>query len=97
VRYHARGAWTIRQNPADFAHTMFELRPENTAKFHFRQKRQNVGRRYTTPSAIFALRAKVFSGKRKARARARGGSFEQSSKQNKSFATNLFVRPIRAM
>ncbi len=28
---HARGAWTIRQNPADFVHTMFELRSKNTA------------------------------------------------------------------
>ncbi|MCR4330308.1 MAG: tRNA (adenosine(37)-N6)-threonylcarbamoyltransferase complex transferase subunit TsaD, partial [Patescibacteria group bacterium] len=30
--HHALGACVSRQNPADFAHTMFELRPENTAK-----------------------------------------------------------------
>ncbi|MCR4313288.1 MAG: hypothetical protein NUV58_03505, partial [Candidatus Roizmanbacteria bacterium] len=29
--HHALGACVSRQNPADFAHTMFELRPENTA------------------------------------------------------------------
>ena len=32
-----------RQNPADFAHTMFELRPRNTANFHFRPKRRERG------------------------------------------------------
>ncbi len=72
--HHALRALQVNQNPADFAHTMFELRPENTANFHFCPKRQNVECRKATPSAIFALRAKVFSGKRKARARARGGS-----------------------
>jgi hypothetical protein len=92
--HHALRACVSRQNPADFAHTMFELRPENTANFHFCQKRQERVCRFATRNAIFALRAKVFSGARRARGRARGGSFEQSSKQNKSFATNLFVRPI---
>jgi len=29
--HHARGACVSRQNPADFARTLFELRPENTA------------------------------------------------------------------
>jgi hypothetical protein len=29
--HHALGACVSRQNPADFAHTMFELRPKNTA------------------------------------------------------------------
>ena len=73
---------------------MFELRPENTANFDFRQNGRGSACREATRNAIFALRAKVFSGTEKARGRARGGSFEQSSKQNKSFATNLFVRPV---
>ena len=30
--HHALGACVSRQNPADFARTMFELRPKNTAK-----------------------------------------------------------------
>jgi hypothetical protein len=92
--HHALRACVSRQNPADFAHTMFELRPKNTANFHFCPKRQERACREATRNAIFALRAKVFSETEKARGRARGGSFEQSSKQNKSFATNLFVRPI---
>jgi hypothetical protein len=83
-----------RQNPADFVHTRFELRPKNTANFHFRPKRWKAECREATQNAIFALRAKVFSGQEKACGRGGVGSFEQSSKQNKSFATNLFVRPI---
>jgi hypothetical protein len=50
--------------------------------------------REATQDAIFALRAKVFSGTAKVRGRAGVGSFEQGSKQNESFATNLFVRSI---
>jgi len=73
---------------------MFELRPENTANFHFCPKRQERACRFATRNAIFALRAKVFSEPEKTRGRAGVGSFEQSSKQNKSFATNLFVRSI---
>ena len=73
---------------------MFELRPKNTANFHFCPKRQERACREATRNAIFALRAKVFSEIEKARGRAGAGSFEQSSKQNGSFATNLFVRPI---
>jgi len=92
--HHALGACVSRQNPADFAHTMFELRPKNTANFHFRPKRRERACREATRNAIFALRAKVFSGTRKARGRAGAGSFEQSSKQNEGFAINLFVRPI---
>jgi len=91
---HALRACVSRQNPADFVHTMFELRPRNTANFHFCPKRQERACREAIRNAISALRAKVFSDARRARGRARGGSFEQSSKQNKSFATNLFVRPI---
>jgi len=30
--HHARGACEVNQNPADFARTLFELRPENTAR-----------------------------------------------------------------
>jgi len=30
--HHALGACVSRQNPADFAHTLFELRPKNTAR-----------------------------------------------------------------
>ncbi|MCA9364247.1 hypothetical protein KC727_03445, partial [Candidatus Kaiserbacteria bacterium] len=30
--HHARGACEVNQNPADFARTMFELRPKNTAE-----------------------------------------------------------------
>ena len=92
--HHALGAWIIRQNPADFVHTMFELRPKNTANFDFRPNGRGSACRKATPNANSALRAKVFSEARQARGRARGGSFEQSSKQNKSFATNLFVRPL---
>ena len=92
--HHALRACVSHQNPADFAHTMFELRPKNTANFHFCSKRQERANSCATRNAIFALRAKVFSGTEKARGRARGGSFEQSSKQNKSFAPNLFVRSI---
>jgi len=33
--HHALGALQVNQNPADFAHTLFELRPENTAKQNF--------------------------------------------------------------
>jgi len=73
---------------------MFELRPENTANFHFCPKRQERVCRKATRNAIFALHAKVFSDRQKARGRAGGGSFERSSKQNRSFATNLFVRSI---
>ena len=91
---HALGAWIIQQNPADFARTMFELRPKNTANFDFRPKGRGSACREATRNAISALRAKVFSGTRRAHGRARGGSFEQSSKQNRSFATNLFVRPF---
>ncbi|MDD3072722.1 MAG: hypothetical protein PHP47_03360 [Candidatus Pacebacteria bacterium] len=92
--HHALRACVSPQNPADFAHTMFELRPETTANFHFCPKRQERACREATQNAIFALRAKVFSETEKARGRARGGSFEQGSKQSKSFATNLFVRPV---
>ena len=92
--HHALRACVSHQNPADFARTLFELRPKNTANFHFCPKRQERACREATRNAMFALRAKVFSGPEKARGRARGGSFEQSSKQNKSFATNLFVRSI---
>jgi hypothetical protein len=92
--HHALGACVSHQNPADFAHTMFELRPKNTANFHFRPKRRERACREATRNAIFALRAKVFSEIRKARGRAGAGSFEQSSKQNESFATNLFVRSV---
>ena len=92
--HHALRACVSRQNPADFARTMFELRPKNTANFHFCPKRQERACREATRNAIFALRAKVFSEPEKARGRARGGSFGQSSKQNESFATNLFVRPV---
>jgi hypothetical protein len=63
-----------RQNPADFVHTRFELRPKNTANFHFRPKRWNVGCREATQNAIFALRAKVFSGQEKACGRGGVGS-----------------------
>ena len=72
--HHARGACEVNQNPADFAHTMFELRPRNTANFHFCPKRQERTCREATRNAIFALRAKVFSEPEKARGRARGGS-----------------------
>jgi hypothetical protein len=92
--HHALGACEVKQNPADFAHTMFELRPRNTANYHFRPKRRERACRFATRNAIFALRAKVFSEPEKAHGRARDGSFEQSSKQNKSFATNLFVRSV---
>ena len=92
--HHALRACEVNQNPADFAQRMFELRPKNTANFDFRPNGRRSACREATRNAIFALRAKVFSGARRARGRARGGSFEQSSKQNKSFATNLFVRPI---
>ena len=92
--HHARGACVSHQNPADFARTMFELRPRNTANFHFCPKRQERACPEATRNAIFALRAKVFSEPEKARGCARGGSFEQSSKQDESFATNLFVRPV---
>ncbi len=92
--HHALGACVSQQNPADFVHTMFELRPKNTANFHFHPKRRERACRFATRNAIFALRAKVFSGTRKARGRAGAGSFEQSSKQNESFATNLFVRSV---
>ncbi len=34
--HHARGACVSRQNPADFARTLFELRPRNTAVVVFR-------------------------------------------------------------
>ncbi len=90
--HHTLRACEVNQNPADFAHTMFELRPENTANFHFCPKRQERACRQATRNAIFALRATVFSESGKARGRAGVGSFEQGSKQNKSFATNLFVR-----
>jgi hypothetical protein len=73
---------------------MFELCPKNTAKLHFRPKRREQACREATRNAIFALRAKVFSETEKARGRAGAGSFEQGSKQNESFETNLFVRPI---
>ena len=92
--HHALRACEVNQNPADFARTMFELRSRNTANFHFYPKRQERACREATRNAIFALRAKVFSELEQVRGRARGGSFEQSSKQNKSFATNLFVRSI---
>ena len=92
--HHARGACVSHQNPADFAHTMFELRPRNTANFHFCPKRQERACREATRNAIFALRAKVFSEPEKARGRARGGSFEQSSKSRSGGTTNLFVRPV---
>ena len=92
--HHALGACVSRQSPADFVHTLFELRPKNTANFHFRPKLRERACREATRNAIFALRAKVFSEIEKARGRAGAGSFEQSSKQNGSFATNLFVRPI---
>jgi hypothetical protein len=92
--HHALRACVSRQNPADFAHTVFELRPRNTANFHFCPKRQERACREATRNAISALRAKVFSGQRKARGRARGGSFEQSSKSRNGGTTNLFVRPI---
>ena len=91
---HELRACEVNQNPADFAHTMFELRPENTANFHFCPKRQERANSCATGNAIFALRAKVFSEPEKARGRERRVRFEQSSKQNESFATNLFVRPV---
>ena len=72
--HHALRACVSRQNPADFAHTLFELRPRNTANFHFCPKRQERACREATRNAIFALRAKVFSGIEKARGHARGGS-----------------------
>ena len=72
--HHALRACEVNQNPADFAHTMFELRPRNTAKFHFCPKRQERACREATRNAIFALRAKVFSEARRACGRARGGS-----------------------
>jgi len=34
--HHALRACVSHQNPADFAHTMFELRPKNTAEGNFR-------------------------------------------------------------
>jgi len=71
--HHALRACVIRQNPADFARTMFELRPENTANLHFCPKRQERACREATRNAIFALRAKVFSETEPARGRARGG------------------------
>ena len=71
--HHALRACVSRQNPADFARTMFELRPKNTANFHFCPKRQERACREATRNAIFALRAKVFSETEKARGRARGG------------------------
>ncbi len=92
--HHALRACVIRQNPADFAHTMFELRPKNTAKFDFRPNGRGSACREATRNAISALRAKVFGGTRRARGRARGGSFEQSSKSRSGGTTNLFVRPI---
>jgi hypothetical protein len=92
--HHALGACVSRQNPADFAHTMFELRPKNTANFHFCPKRRERACREATRNAIFALRAKVFSGTRKARGRAGAGSFEQSSKSRSGGTTNLFVRSV---
>jgi len=92
--YHALGACVSHQNPADFAHTMFELRPKNTANFHFRPKRRERACREATRNAIFALRAKVFSGTRKGRGRAGAGSFEQSPKSRSGGTTNLFVRSV---
>jgi len=92
--YHALRACEVNQNPADFVRKEFELRPRNTANLHFCPKRQNVECREATRNAKNALRAKVFSSSRRACARRCGSSFEPCSKQNKSFATNLFVRPI---
>ena len=92
--YHALRACEVNQNPADFVRKEFELRPRNTANFHFCPKRQNVECRKATRNAKNALRAKVFSSSRRACARRCGSSFEQGSKQNRSFATNLFVRPV---
>ena len=45
--HHALGACVSHQNPADFVHTMFELRPENTANFQFyetkfRKQKSNI-------------------------------------------------------
>jgi len=73
---------------------MFELRPRNTANFHFCPKRQERACRKATRNAIFALCAKVFSGTEKARGRAGAGSFEQGSKSRSGGTTNLFVRSI---
>ena len=69
--HHALRACVSRQNPADFAHTMFELRPRNTANIHFCPKRQERACREATRNAIFALRAKVFSETEPARGRER--------------------------
>jgi hypothetical protein len=92
--YHALGACEVNQNPADFAHTMFELRPRNSANFHFCPKRQNVECRKATQNAKNALHAKVFSSSRRACARRCGSSFEQISKSRSVGTTNLIVRSI---
>ena len=51
--HHALGAWIIRQNPADFVHTMFELRPKNTAKFYIQRNWKNLPRRKAPRHGIF--------------------------------------------
>ena len=46
---HALRACEVNQNPADFAHTMFELRPENTAKARSAKMAFRVASRHADP------------------------------------------------
>ena len=57
-----------------FVQKKLEFQPKGTASFHFRPKRRERACREATRNAIFALRAKVFSGTEKARGRAGAGS-----------------------
>ena len=69
-----RGASVIRQNPADFARNIFELRPIHTAKFYIQRNWKMLPQRKAPRHGIFPQFWRHFWNPTKASARQCGSS-----------------------